>query len=157
MVGTTAQTEATRFHVPETRSLHEEVDDGRRSRRTLDKASSKRAVHLAHRSIPATTDSRRRVGNVVRKVALVEGPSTTAGSSGFVGQRGGVVRRGGLGIDSDAGAGRLRLSVLRVVLVVVLAGLAFGVLHGDHSKGDQRINDALFRLHDDDVAGGVCV
>lgn len=157
MVGTTAQTEATRFHIPETRSLHEEVDDGRRSRRTLDKASSKRAIHLAHRSIPATTDSRGRVGNVVRKVALVEGPSTTAGSSGFVGQRGGVVRRGGLGIDSDAGAGRLRLSVLREVLVVVLAGLAFGVLHGDHSKGDQRVNDALFRLHDDDVAGGVCV
>ena len=157
MVGTTAQTEATRFHIPETRSLHEEVDDGRRGRRTLDKASSKRAVHLAHRSIPATTDSRGRVGNVVRKVALVEGSSTTAGSSGFVGQRGGVVRRGRLGIDSDAGAGRLRLSVLRVVLVVVLAGLAFGVLHGDHSKGDQRVNDALFRLHDDDVAGGVCV
>lgn len=157
MVRTTAQTEATRFHIPETRSLHEEVDDGRRSRRTLDKASSKRAVHLAHRSIPATTDSRGRVGNVVRKVALVEGPSTTAGSSGFVGQRGGVVRRGGLGIDGDAGAGRLRASVLRVVLVVVLAGLAFGVLHGDHSKGDQRINDALFRLHDNDVAGRVCV
>ena len=153
MVGTTAQTEMTRLDIPETRSLHEEVEYGRRSRRALDETSSKRAVHLAHRSVPATDHLRGRVGNVVRKVALVKGPSATTGSSGFVGHRGGFVRRG-QGIDGDSGGVRLKLHAL---VAVVFDSLAFRVLHRDHSQGAQRTEDALLRLHDDDVAGGVSV
>lgn len=93
-----------------------------------------------------------RVGDVVCKMALVKGPSTATGSSGFVGHWSGVVQRGGRGIDGDAGGARSRLHAL---VAVVFTSLAFRVLHRDHSQGAQRIDDALFRLHDDDVAGGV--
>lgn len=154
MVRTTAQTETTRLDIPETRSLHEEVEYGRRNRRALDETSSKRAVHLAHRSVPATDHLRGRVGDVVCKMALVKGPSTATGSSGFVGHWTGVVQRGGRGIDGDAGGARSRLHAL---VAVVFTSLAFRVLHRDHSQGAQRIDDGLFRLHDDDVAGGVSV